>query len=87
MLVCSNNLNFCNLPVHLNGIDKAKELYSITNDKILMGGDFNAQVSDRAFCSIWNLKSLGKDPTCFKNPNNPSCVLFLLFRFISNQQY
>ena len=78
MLVCSNNLNFCNLSVHLNGIDKAKEFYFITNDKILMGGDFNAQVSDRSFCSIWNLKSLGKDPTCFKNPNNPSSVdLFL----------
>ena len=76
MLVCSNNLNFCNLPVHLNGIDKAKEFYSITNDKILMGGDFNAQLIDiklEAFYSIWNLKSLGKDSTCFKNPNNPSC--------------
>ena len=46
-----------------------------------MSGDFNAQVSDiklEAFWGIWNLKSLGKDPTCFKNPNNPSCVdLFL----------
>ena len=64
MLVSSNNLNFCNLPVHLNGIDKAKEFYSITNDKILMGGDFNAQVGDimlEAFCSIWNLKSLAKE--------------------------
>ena len=81
MLVSSNNLNFFNLAVHLNGIDKAKEFYSITNDKILISGDFNAQVGAimlEAFCSIWNLKSLGKDPTYLKNPNNPSCVdLFL----------
>ena len=39
------------------------------------------QVSDiklDTFCSIWNVKSLGKEPTCFKNPNNPSCIdLFL----------
>ena len=56
-------------------------LYSKTYDKILIAGDFNAQVSDiklDTFCSIWNLKSLGKEPTCFKNPNNPSCIdLFL----------
>ena len=81
LLVCSYNPNFCNLPVHLNAIDKAIEFYSKTYDKILIAGDFNAQVSDiklDTFCSIWNLKSLGKEPTCFKNPNNPSCIdLFL----------
>ena len=80
-MVCSYNPNFCNLPVHLNAIDKAIEFYSKTYDKILIAGDFNAQVSDiklDTFCSIWNLKSLGKEPTCFKNPNNPSCIdLFL----------
>ena len=47
-----------------------------------MAGDFNAQESDiklDTFCSIWNLKSLVKEPTCFKNPNNPSCIdLFLI---------
>ena len=78
---CSYNPNCCNLPVHLNAIDKAIEFYSKTYDKILIAGDFNAQVSDiklDTFCSIWNLKSLGKEPTCFKNPNNPSCIdLFL----------
>ena len=81
LLFCSYNPNFCNLPVHLNAIDKAIEFYSKTYDKILIAGDFNAQVSDiklDTFCSIWNLKSLGKEPTCFKNPNNPSCIdLFL----------
>ena len=53
-------------------MDKAIEFYSKTYDNILIAGDFNAQVSDiklDTFCSIWNLKSLGKEPTCFKNPN------------------
>ena len=81
LLVCSYDPNFCNLPVHLNAIDKAIEFHSKTYVKILIAGDFNAQVSDKkldTFCSIWNLKRLGKESTCFKNPNNPSCIdLFL----------
>ena len=36
LLVCSYNPNFCNLPVHLNAIDKALEFYSKTYDKILI---------------------------------------------------
>ena len=43
---------------------------SKTYDKIFIAGDFNAEVSDinlDTFYSIWNLKSLGKEPVCFKN--------------------
>ena len=53
--VCSYNPNCCNLPVHLNAIDKAIEFYSKIYDKILIAGDFNAQVSDiklDTYCSI-----------------------------------
>ena len=76
LLVCFYNPNFCNLPVHLNAIDKAIEFYSKIYDKILIAEDFNMQVSDTkldTFCSIWNLKSLRKEPKCFKNSNKPSC--------------
>ena len=72
---------FSNLPVHLNAIDKAIEFYSKTYEKVSIAGEFDALVSDvklDTFCSIWNLKNLGKEPTCFKNANNPSCIdLFL----------
>ena len=64
LLVCSFDTNSCHLPVHLNAIYKAIEFYFKTYDKILRAGDFNAQVSDiklDTFCSIWNLKGLGKD--------------------------
>ena len=69
LLVFSYNPNFCNLPVHLNAIDKAIEFYSKTYDKILIAGDFNAEVSDiklDTFCSIWNLKDLRKEPYVLK---------------------
>ena len=65
--------------------DKAIKFYSKTYDKFLIAGDFNARVSDikidDIFCSICNLKSLGKEPTRFENPNNPSYIS------ISNQHY
>ena len=48
-LLVSYNPNFCNLLVHLNAIDKAIEFYSKTYDKILIAGEFNAQVSDTNF--------------------------------------
>ena len=82
-MVCSYSPNLSNWLVHLNAIDKAIEFYSETYGKILIAGDFNAQVRDikiklYTFCSIWNLKSVGKNPTCFKNPNNSSYIdLFL----------
>ena len=54
LLVCSYNSNFCNLPVHLNAIDKAIKFCSKAYDKILIAGGFNARVRDvklDTFCS------------------------------------
>ena len=30
------------------------------------------------FCKTYNLKNLVKGPTCFKNPENPSCIDLIL---------
>ena len=53
-------------------------------DNILFLGDFNSQPSENCvnnFCNIYNLSNLVKEPTCFKNPDNPSCIdLFLTNR-------
>ena len=40
-------------------------------------GDFNTEPTDAAlsnFCETYNFKSLIKDETCFKNPNQSSCI-------------
>ena len=40
-------------------------------------GDFNAEPADNVvsnFCGIYNLKNIIREKTCFKNPNNPSCI-------------
>ena len=43
--------------------------------------DYNAEITETnmsPFCEIYNLTNIIKQPTCFKNPSNPSCIdLFL----------
>ena len=44
---------------------------------IILMGDFNAEPADTIvsnFCEIYNLKNIIREKTCFKNPNNPSCI-------------
>ena len=40
-------------------------------------GDLNSAVSENSmnsFCNVNSFKPLTKEPTCFKNPSNPSCI-------------
>ena len=44
-------------------------------------GDFNVDVKEvslHLFCNQYKLKSLNKDPTCYKNIANSSCIDLLL---------
>ena len=44
-------------------------------------GDFNACADDKTmknFCSSYGLRSLIKQPRCYKNPENPSCIDLIL---------
>ena len=46
-----------------------------------MIGDFNSDVNQscmKAFFESYNLSSLIKEPTCYKNPQNPSCIDLIL---------
>ena len=44
-------------------------------------GNYNAEIIETnmpSFCEIYHLTNIIKQPTCFKNPSNPSCIdLFL----------
>ena len=50
-------------------------------EKFLLAGDFNVQETDaplQEFLDEFGAKNLVKDKTCFKSPENPSCIdLFL----------
>ena len=50
-------------------------------EKFLLLGDFNSEMSENAmteFCETYNLSNLIKEPTCFKNPLNPTSIDVIL---------
>ena len=81
LINCSYNPNKNNIKNHLEIISKALDAFSTKYENIILLGDFNVCVDDetmRNFCNSYNLNNLIKQPTCFKNPENPSCIDLIL---------
>ena len=81
-LMCySYNPNRINVATHLGETGKALDTYSKKYENTLLISDFNVEQNEANMKVFWNqykLKSLNKDPTCFKNVNKLSCIdLFL----------
>ena len=84
LIFASYNPHKSNISNHLHHLSKGLDNYIGNYDNILLLGDFNSEFSEPClndFCDIYNLKNLVKEPTCFKNPDSPSCIdLFLTNR-------
>ena len=66
---------------HTSMLGKSIDLLTPLYDNIVILGDFNSEVSEDImdeFCCTYNLKSLIKEATCFKNPHKPSCIDLIL---------
>ncbi|XP_057290348.1 uncharacterized protein LOC130613047 [Hydractinia symbiolongicarpus] len=85
LLCCSYNHHKNAISEHLKNIGNGLHVLSANYDNILLLGDFNAEINENSmteFAELYNLKCLVKGPTCFKNPDNPSCIdLFLTNRY------
>ena len=71
------NPNKSNIYPHLESLSRNLDLFSSKYDNFLVVGDFNVPVEEaniKNFCKRFSLKNVIKDPTCYKNPNNPSCI-------------
>ena len=83
LLCCSYNPRKNNISNHMHHLNKGLDVY-LKNYNLLILGDLNSELEETClndFCNVNNLKSLNKKPTCFKNPENPSCIdLFLTNR-------
>ena len=66
---------------HLNSIGNKLNELCVKYENFIPIGDFNSEMHEDAmnvFCATYNLKNLVKEPTCFKNADNPSCIDLIL---------
>ena len=62
-------------------LSKKIDIYSTKYDNLLFLGDFNAGLEDapiKNFCLAYSLKGMINKPTCYKNPEKPSCIYLIL---------
>ena len=76
-----HNPNKNDIKSYLELLHKDLALYSSKYENIIVLGDFNVAMNNSdttIFCNTNDLKCLIKEPTCYKNPENPSCIDFIL---------
>ena len=81
LIFCCYNPHKHLIKDHLQQIKNAIDFYSKSYENIILIGDFNVEISDShmdSFCAIYHLKSLIKEPTCYKNPEKPTCIDLIL---------
>ena len=81
LVSCSYSPHRDNISNHLQTRSKSLDLYLSQYDNIIIVGDFNTEIGEasmNAFCERYSLSSLIKEPICYKNPANPSCINLIL---------
>ena len=81
LLGCSYNPHKEKIISHLNNLSTALDKLCTNYENIILLGDFNVEVEEKnmsEFMSLYNLRNLVKQKTCFKNPENPSCIDLIL---------
>ena len=81
LVSCSYNPNKNNINKNLEILSTKLALYSSKYENIIIIGDFNVGVDNilmQTFCNTYDLASLIKNPTFFKNPESPTCIDLIL---------
>ena len=81
LLCCTYNPNRNIITNHLDVLKRSLEPYSTKYANLVVIGDLKAEVNleyMKLFCETYNLSNLIKVPTCYKNPEIPSCIDLLL---------
>ena len=82
LICCSYNTNKHNISKHMKALSKSIDLFSFNYENVLLMGDFKTGLDNDAskdFCNLYDLTNLiNNKVTCYKNPNNPSCIDLLL---------
>ena len=70
-----------NISYFLDEVSKVLDKHIINYDNLLVTGDFNSTISEvalQSFCEMYDLENLIKQPTCYKNPLNPTSIGLIL---------
>ena len=62
---------------YFNKLSNSLDIYIDKYDKFLLAGDFNCEDCEPeldSFLGQYDAKNMVREPTCFKNINNPSCI-------------
>ena len=77
LLCLTYNPNKSQLEHHLKQVQAQLEIFCKNYEHLLIMGDFNRNISETplvSFCTLFRIKNFVKEPTSYKNPNNPSCI-------------
>ena len=81
-LLCAGyNHNKSNIDKYLRNLGSVLDHYMSKYENWLLLGDLNSEMQETSlheFCNIYNLYNLIKEPTCYKNPLNPSSIDLIL---------
>ena len=75
------NFDKSNIDSYLKNLGPNLDHYMAKYENWIILGDFNSEMHEasmREFCSLYNLDNLIHEPTCFKNPLNPSHIDLIL---------
>lgn len=74
LLFCNFNPHKTLIKDYFTRISKQRDSLSTKYDSILILSNFSSKESMTTFCHIYGLKSTINEPTCYNNPNNPTCT-------------
>ena len=66
---------------HLRALSEKLDISSTSYGNFIILGDFNIETEEQQikdFCDNYSLKSLIRQPTCYKSPSNPTCIDLVL---------
>ena len=81
LIFCCYNPHKHLIKDHLPQIKNVIDFYSKSCENTILTSNFNVEISDShmdSFCTIYHPKSLIKEPTCYKNPEKPTCIDLIL---------
>ena len=81
LICCSYNPHLNNINEHLEKLQISLDAIDIDYNNILVLGDLNCEIEKQPlvdFCEGLNLKAMINLPTCFKNPERPTCIDHML---------